>query len=204
MNRLFLSTYLICLITFYANGFADDETPSLSKSPFDVTGKATGDKTEQSASPQPNTGLQPDEKPAEGTTPELDRKQAAARASIERKVAPIFKRAKLVKRSPSDRAHVEDFFVVALFHMPLATREAELRFQVLQGVDGSTDQVADYIQATPTATVRDFQVVSRFKSAPDADLGLEFTRKKYDEYKQYQAQMLAYMKEAQAKSVRRC
>lgn len=204
MNRSFLSTCLICVTTLFSNGFAGDETPSLSKSPFDVTGKVAGEKTDASAFPQSNTGQQPDGKPAEGATAEVDRRQAAARASIERKVAPIFKRANLTKVNPGERAHVEDFFVVALFHMPLATREAELRFQVLQGVDGSTDQIAEYIQATPSATVRDFQVVSRFKSAPDADAGLEFTRKKYDEYKQYQAQMLAYMKQSQAKSVRRC
>ena len=204
MKRIIFSMCLACVPVSCVCGLADDEVPSFSKSPFDVTGKVAGEKTDQPETNQPNLGESSEGKPEVGENPVLDRKQVAARATIERKVAPNLKRAKLAKRSPSERPHVDDFFVVALFHMPLATREAELRFQVSQGVDSSTDQIADYIQATPKATVRDFQVVSRFKSGPDAEAGLEFTRKKYDEYKKYQAQMLAYMKESQAKSVRRC
>lgn len=204
MNRLNYSAGVTLIVLFSVTGLAEDELPSLSKSPFDVTGNVAGDKPDQPSRQQAGS-----EKPIEGqtskeTNPVLDRKQAAARARIERKIEPVFKRAKLVKKSSLERAHVDDLFVVALFHMPLATRQAELRFQVTQGVDASTDQISDYIRDTPQATVRDFQVVSRFKSATDAEAGLQFTRKKYDEYKKYQAQMLAYLSEMRAQSVRRC
>lgn len=204
MNRTTCLAGMLLISASSVAVLADDDPPSLSKSPFDVTGKVADNKNDSPASQQGTAEKPSDDQASKDKNPVLDRKQAAARARIERKIEPIFKRATLVSGNSFERAHVDDYFVVALFHMPLATRQAELRFQVTQGVDASTNQVGDYIESTPNAAVRNFQVVSRFKSASDAEAGLQFTRKKYDQYRKYQAQMLTYLKGMQAKSVRRC
>ena len=66
--------------------------------------------------------------------------------------------------------------------------------------------MADYLLSTPENIVRDFKVISRFKSAGEADAGLALVRKQYDEAVQYQQQMLKYLQQqyALAKSMSRC
>lgn len=140
-----------------------------------------------------------DQKPkAPLSAAELRDKQA--RGKLEKKIEAHFHRSKFVKGK--DRPHIDDYFVVATFQMPLATREAELRFEVMQGQQPSTTKLADYLISTPADQVRDFQVLTRFKSPEEAAQGVEFVRKQYDEFKEYQARMMESMR--QATSMRRC
>ncbi len=182
---------------------ASAEEPGLPPSPFDASGKvATPDKPAQSSDGQQQTPAADPKTDNPPTAAEL--KAAIVRGQLERKIKSLLGRAKFPSRG--DRPGPDDHFVVALFHMPLETREAELRFQVLEGTDDAADELADYVQNTPSGTVRDLQVVARFKSAADADAGLQLSRQRYDQAKEYQAQLLAYLQQQQrrAASMRRC
>lgn len=112
------------------------------------------------------------------------------------------------RRSPDlARGKPEDFFVVAKYEMPLSTRVADVRFEITDSLDNSVTQVVDYLMGSPTGTARDFQVVARYASMSEAADGLTKVRQQYDQAKEYQAQMLAYLQSQQriqATSTRRC
>lgn len=127
-------------------------------------------------------------------------REKLARGRLEKKIESLFRRSKFVKSG--DRPHIDDYFVVAKFQMPLQTREAELRFEVTQGMKESSIKMADYLVATPMDQVRDFRVLTRFKSPDEAEQGVQFVRKQYDEFKEYQARMMRSMQ--QARSMQRC
>ena len=127
-------------------------------------------------------------------------REKAARGRLEKKIQSLFRKAKLSQRG--GRKNTDDYYVVAKFHLPLETRKAELRFDVLQGLKKSSEEMTAYLASKPPSTVRQFKIVYRFKSAEKAKLGLEHARQRYDRLKDYQARMLAYVKRAD--SMRRC
>ncbi len=162
-----------------------------------------------------------DESPEEGTpndfqdampqaAPEGEEPRELSRAE-RRRLAEIARLKKLLQRhfigqrrtTDRTRGQADDYFVVAKYEMPLATRMVDLRFEVSQEVDTSVDQVADFMLTTPTGALRDFQVVARFDSMSDAEEGVAALRQRYDQAKEYQAQLLAFLR-FQASAIRRC
>jgi hypothetical protein len=135
--------------------------------------------------------------------------------SDRRRLAQIAKLKRLIRRhydgrrrtTDRMRGQTSDFFVVAKYEMPLRTRMADVRFEVSQEVDTSVDQMADYLLATPNGVLRDFQVVGRFASMPEAEVGIQAVRQQYDQAKAYQQQLLQFLQSQQrfqARSLQRC
>jgi hypothetical protein len=139
----------------------------------------------------------------EKLTPE-ERRRLVLENRVRKAVQNRFQRQR--RESPPLRGEPEDFFIVANYEMPLTTRVADLRFAVSEGIDPSVDSVVNYLVSTPAAHVRDYQVVARFASRQEAETGIALVRRRYDEARQYQEQLLAYLREQQvrASSIRRC
>jgi len=140
------------------------------------------------------------------TSPDVSPAEKRRLAGLNKLVRRHFERQ---RRSPDhSRAQPDDYFVVAKYEMPLATRMADLRFEVSEAVDPSVEQVVDYLSNTPVRVLRDFQVVGCYQSQAEADQALAAVRKRYDQVKEYQAQYLTYLQVQQRfrtiSSVRRC
>lgn len=126
---------------------------------------------------------------------------------IRKKVQSLFHKHHREKTAAPGLPQENDTFVVAMYEMPLATQVADLRFELSPGLDGSIDKVTEYLLSTPSTTVRDFQVVARFATPEEAETGIAIARRRYDEAKQYQEQLLAYLQTQQqfrARALRRC
>lgn len=175
---------------------------------------ATANPDSSPAAPSPGDTGRPEDYPearpgGQRTSDKLtpaELKQLAAQGRIRKLVDQKF------RRQPRDgnrfeRVSPEDSFVAARFEMPLATGMLEVRFEVLTGTEAAVQQITDYLLATPAQTVRDFFVVSRFRSPAEADEGLAAARRQYDEARAYQAQLAAYLQaqqQVQVQSMRRC
>jgi len=175
---------------------------------------ATGDQV-PAKSESPGTGSPKDYQVTEvKEVPDVDDAKDLSLAE-RRRLAEIAKLKKLIQRhfiaqrrtSDRSRGQAEDFFVVAKYEMPLDTRVADVRFEVTEAIEPSVNQVADYLLATSAGVMRDFQVVARFDSMSGADEGIVAVRQRYDQAKEYQAQLLAFLQAQQrfqASSIRRC
>lgn len=165
-----------------------------------------GDEAESPGWSSGNDDVAPLEETAERA--ELTPEERQRLAAVER-LKKLIQRQFLRVRRTTDRTRGEagDFFVVAKYDMPLATRLADLRFEVSEGVAPSVDQVADYLLTTPSSAVRDFQVVARFGARSEAETGVQEVRARYDQAKAYQEQLLSFLQAQQrfrASAMRRC
>ena len=135
-----------------------------------------------------------------------ERRVLAARFRLRKEVDKRFRRQPRADNRFA-RKSLDDYFVVVRFEVPLAAREAEVRFEVSGGVEPSVDKIADYLLQRPPRSVRDYTIVARYGSLPDAEDAIRAARKRYDDTKAYQAQLLAYLVKQQrvkAASMRRC
>jgi hypothetical protein len=164
----------------------------------------TTDESQGEGTPDDFQDAMPQAAPEGEELPELSRAER-------RRLAEIARLKKLIRRhfigqrraTGRTRGKADDYFVVAKYEMPLATRMADLRFEVSQEVDTSVDQVADFLLTVPTGVQRDFQVVGRFGSVSEAEAGVAEVRQRYDQAKEYQAQLLSFLR-FQASAIRRC
>lgn len=168
------------------------QTPSLSESPQDAGQPEEYSATTARQEPERLTGEARERLIAENRT----RKLVQSRFERQPRESNRFARGSL-----------DDYFIVARYEMSRETRIADLRFEILKGVETSAIQVTQDLLATPPTSVRDFQVVARFATQEEAETGIAVVRQRYDEAKQYQAQLLAYLQEqqrVQALAMRRC
>jgi hypothetical protein len=164
---------------------------------FSGSQTASGDaQTAPSGEPAEDVGRPGDYPSVEDQRPDLESMspQERARWILENRVRKVVERhfqRQRRERNRYERVDLDDYFIVANYEMPLATRIADLRFDVAQGVAPSVEEVSDYLLSTPSTSVRDFQVVARFATREEAEAGIAVVRQRYDAAKQYQAQLLA-------------
>ena len=78
-----------------------------------------------------------------------------------------------VKKSKSKRAST-DHFVVALLNVEPKTKKVSAKIVSYPGVEEGTENILAFLKATSNSQVRDFKVISRHSSSPDADEALEY------------------------------
>lgn len=187
-----------------------DEAPSFADAPTSAPKPGELDSMSPGGGPEDY----PDSMPSAGDddeSPTLSRAEKQQLAKIERLKKGIRRHFIAQRRTASGaRGRPDDHFVVAKYEMPFATRVADVRFEVTADIDASVEQVADYLVATPAKTRRDYQVVARFGSISEAEEGVQAIRQRYDQAREYQAQLLTYLQyeqaqqRFQARSMRRC
>ena len=84
---------------------------------------------------------------------------------------------------------LDDFYLLATAELNMATRHADVCFQVKQGQREVAEFLVDYIVNKPEHSMRKWHVFSRFKDSQQADQALQFTRMQYDQMTAYQAQI---------------
>ena len=126
------------------------------------------------------------------------------RQAIERQLRGF----RLTPDMPRDKPHVDDHFVVALFHVADKGKTADIRFMKLSGIEGNAQRLAYYSNVIPPNTVRLYQVLDRRKSADAAQASLANIREHYESAKDsYQAKLLQMLGKKQATQpikMRRC
>jgi len=101
-----------------------------------------------------------------------------------------------VKPLRGQKANKEDFFLVAKVEMTVEDQAAKVEFGVLQGQEGATDDIYNYMAGTPARTLRNWNVYARFNDTETAEAGVAAARKRYDELVAYQKEMMAYFQAA--------
>ena len=126
------------------------------------------------------------------------------RKAIERQLRGF----QLKRDMPQDKPHVDDHYVVALFHVSVKDKMADIRFVKLSGIEGNAQRLAFYSNVIPADTIRLYQVLDRRKSDDAAQASLTSIRDHYESAKEvYQSkllQMLGQQIASQSLKMRRC
>jgi hypothetical protein len=139
--------------------------------------------------PQPDAPAQEPEK-------KLTRKEIAENVARHRAMTNIEKRLKRVKPLKGQKAGKDDYFLVAKVEMTVEDKAAKVEFGVLQGQEGTKQDIYDYMAGTPSRTLRNWNVYARFADTQTAEAGLTEARRQYDELLAYQKEMMDYFQAA--------
>lgn len=86
-----------------------------------------------------------------------------------------------------------DTFVIAKIEVAPQSKVADVTFGSITGELENTNDLFDYLKATPQGGFRDYRIVSRHDSGGGAEQALAVVRNEYDLYKEREQQMLAYI-----------
>jgi len=119
---------------------------------------------------------------SDGDTTKADRKR-------DKMISTLYRQLGRLKPHNSGRKDPDDYYLLGTAEVNLATRNADIRFDVKQGQRDVAEYLADYVLSQPQTSVRRWHVFYRLKEAQQAQQALQFTRDQYDRMKSYQAQM---------------
>lgn len=140
------------------------------------------------------------------------RQRMAEKKAIDKvrgKIRSQLDRTSLKRLKSKDRPAPADVFVIATIDVPMKSGVANIEFKTMRGVEYGADELIEFLKETPRDNVRDYRILSRHGSGEVAEKSLLQVRKEYDEMKEREAQMLAYIAErnrrlAAIKRARRC
>ena len=84
---------------------------------------------------------------------------------------------------------LDDFFLLGTAELDLATRNANVCFQVKQGQREVAELLVDYVLDAPENTIRKWHVFYRLKDSQQAEQALQLTQTQYDQMQAYQTQI---------------
>ena len=133
---------------------------------------------------------------------------ALAVGRMKKQIEQQLRRLELTNKSGRDKPTIDDHFVIARFHTTVKTGQVEVRFGTSAGTEGTAEELAKYISSAPRGTTRIYKIVSRVKTADEAQQRLKQVRSDYDDARLfYQNQLLRFVQgqmAVRAASMKRC
>lgn len=95
-----------------------------------------------------------------------------------------------------------NYFVVGVMSLDVASKALDVKFDVHQGVRKSANEITDHLAAAePNRVLKDYRIYARYPTSAEADAAVNAIRKQYDDLQAYRQKMLeAY----NASTIRRC
>ena len=117
-----------------------------------------------------------------GSAPSADKTDPKRKKQVD----AVFFRLGSMRPSPDPRKDLNDYFIIGTAELNLATKHADVRFEVKQGQQAAAEFLVDYVAAPPANAVRQWQGFSRVKDAQQADAAVAQLRMQYDQAVAYQ------------------